>query len=248
MTALLRAELLKLRTTRTFGALTGVAIATSVLIAALVSLLTEPTGDTVLVDVFASDTSSLFILVLGAVGITGEWRHRTITSSLLAAPDRPRFLAAKTLAFAAAGLVLSLAVALTVAVAGAAILGVRDLPLPQLGELAGQVGRNAVLAALLGALGVAVGALLRNQILTLVALFTMWFVVEPLVLALAPSVGRFGPLGALSIAAAGLPPEAGNVPDDVELVSTPYAVLLLVAWVGVAGILAGVLLHHRDLE
>ena len=54
-------------------------------------------------EVFASDTSSLFILMLAIVGITGEWRHRTITSSLLAAPDRLRFLAAKTLAFAAAG-------------------------------------------------------------------------------------------------------------------------------------------------
>ena len=53
-----------------------------------------------LVDVFTSDTSSLFILILAIVGITGEWRHRTITSSLLAAPDRVRFLAAKTLAFA----------------------------------------------------------------------------------------------------------------------------------------------------
>ena len=47
--------------------------------------------------------SSLFILLLGVMGIAGEWRHRTITSSLLAAPDRLRFLAAKTLAFAAAG-------------------------------------------------------------------------------------------------------------------------------------------------
>ena len=54
----------------------------------LVSLLTEPTQDEVLTDVFTADTSSLFILILAIVGITGEWRHRTITSSLLAAPDR----------------------------------------------------------------------------------------------------------------------------------------------------------------
>ena len=51
-------------------------------------------------------------MILAIVGITGEWRHRTITSSLLAAPDRIRFLAAKTLAFAAAGAVLSLSISI----------------------------------------------------------------------------------------------------------------------------------------
>ena len=84
----------------------------------LVSLLPEPTQESVLTDVFTADTSSLFILVLAVVGITGEWRHRTITSSLLAAPDRLRFLAAKTLAFAAAGLVLSLAISVAIAIVG----------------------------------------------------------------------------------------------------------------------------------
>ena len=61
-------------------------------------------------------------LVLAVVGMTGEWRHRTITSSLLVAPDRLRFLAAKTAALAAAGLVLSLLVSLAVAVLGFAVL------------------------------------------------------------------------------------------------------------------------------
>ena len=91
------------------------------LIAGLVAVLTEPTRDSVLVDVFASDTSSFFILVLAVVGISGEWRHRTITSSLLAAPDRRRFLAAKTIAFATAGTVLSLLTAAAVAAVGTVV-------------------------------------------------------------------------------------------------------------------------------
>ena len=115
MTRLLEAELIKLRTTRTFAALAGVAVAISLLITVLVAILTEPSQDEVLTDVFNSDVSGLFILILAVLGITGEWRHRTITSSLLAAPDRLRFLAAKTLAFAAAGVVLSLLIAVAVA-------------------------------------------------------------------------------------------------------------------------------------
>ncbi len=248
MIPLLHAELLKLRTTRTFVALTALAVGTSILIAGLVAYLTEPTRDTVLVDVFASDTSSFFILILGVVGISGEWRHRTITSSLLAAPARTRFLVAKACAYAAAGLITSLVVALGVSLAGASILGVRGLPLPSLGDLAGQCGRNAVLAALLGAFGVAVGALVRNQLAAIVALFTLSFVVEPVVLALKPGIGRFGPTGVLSVAAAGLPHEAGGLPEDVELVSSPVAMLLLLVWVVVAFAVSALLLQTRDLE
>jgi len=245
MNALLRAELIKLRTTRTFAAIAAVSVVTSVVIAVLVAILTEPTEQSVLYDVFASDTSSFFILLLAVIGISGEWRHRTITSSLLAAPDRRRFLAAKSVAFATAGLVLSLLIALTAT--GAAVLSARDLPLPELGELATQVGRNALLAAMLGAFGVAIGGLLRNQIAAVVTLLVIMFVVEPVVLSLAPSVGRFGPLGALSVAAAGIPAEDAGL-GDVELVSSGAAVMLLLAWIAVALVAATALLERRDLE
>jgi ABC-2 type transport system permease protein len=247
MRELLQAELIKLRTTRTFVAIAAAAIGTSVLIAALVALLTEPTEDSVLFDVFASDTSSFFILLLAVIGISGEWRHRTITSSLLAAPDRRRFLAAKAVAFAAAGLVLSLLIAATVALIGAAILTARELPLPEVGELAGQAGRNALLAAMLGAFGVAIGGIVRNQIVAVVTLLVVMFLVEPIVLTLAPSVGRFGPLGALSVAAAGIPAEDAGL-GGVQLVGTGTAVLLLLAWVAVAFAAAATLLERRDVE
>ena len=173
MTALLRAELIKLRTTRTFLALTGVALGTSLLIAVLVSLLSEPTQESVLTDVFTADTSGLFIVILAIVGITGEWRHRTITSSLLAAPNRLRFLVAKTLAFAAAGLVLSLLISITIAIVGMIILSARDLPTPELGELVGQIIRNAEVAALLGAFGLALGTLVRNQPVAIVGVLLL---------------------------------------------------------------------------
>src|SRR5262245_4118126 len=99
MTALLRAELLKLRTTRTFVAMAAAAAGTSVLLVGLVCFLTEPTERSVVTDVYTTDTSGLFILMLAIVGITGEWRHRTIASSLLVSPDRVWFLVAKTVAF-----------------------------------------------------------------------------------------------------------------------------------------------------
>jgi ABC-2 type transport system permease protein len=247
MKPLLQAELIKLRTTRTFVALAAVAVGTSLVLTGLVSALTEPTEESVLIDVFASDTSSLFILILAVVGISGEWRHRTITSSLLAAPDRVRFLAAKTLAFGAAGVVLSLAISLAVAVVGYVILSMRDLPLPELGELAGQIGRNALVAALLGAFGVGVGALVRHQAVALVALVVVSFAVEPVLLGMAPEVGRFGPLTALPIAAAGVEGSEAGL-GDAALLPSGLAALALLGWIAALYAAGAALLRHRDLN
>ena len=247
MSALLQAELLKLRTTRTFIALTAVALATSLLITVLVSVLSEPTEQSVLTDVFTADTSGLFILVLAIVGITGEWRHRTITSSLLAAPDRLRFLAAKTLAFGAAGLVLSLVISIAIAIAGMVILSARDLPTPEIGDLVVQILRNAESAALLGALGLAIGSLIRNQPTAIVGVLVLSFAIEPTVIALAPEVGRFSPFTSLTAGIQEIPAEdIGS--DELDLLSPVMALLAMLAWIGALFAIGAALLRRRDLH
>jgi hypothetical protein len=247
MTALLQAELIKLRTTRTFLALTAVALGTSLLIVVLVSLLSEPSQGSVLTDVFTADTSGLFIVVLAIVGITGEWRHRTITSSLLAAPDRLRFLGAKTLAFGAAGLVLSLVISIAIAVVGMVILSARDLPTPEVGDLAVQILRNAEAAALLGAFGVAIGSLVRNQPTAIVGVLVLWLAIEPIVLGLAPDVGRFSPFSALTAGVQDIPSEDIGA-DDADLLSPALAALALLAWIGGLFAIGVAMLRGRDLH
>ena len=241
MSALLSAELLKLRTTRTFAALAGVAIGISLLLTVLVGILTDPTKDEVLRDVFANDVSALFILILAIVGITGEWRHRTITSSLLAAPDRVRFLAAKTLAFAATGVVLSLLISLSVGAVGFAIVTIRDLPTPDLGEWLSLVGRSAAVAALLAAFGVCIGALVRNQVVAIVGVLATGFVVEVALLGLVPDVGRFGPVLAL-------PGGVNNLDNDPDLLAPGLATLAMLGWIAVTYVAGAVLLQRRDLD
>jgi hypothetical protein len=247
MRPLLDAELIKLRTTRTFVALVATAVGTSLLLAGLVAALTEPTRDSVLVDVFLSDTSPLFVMILAIIGITGEWRHRTITSSLLAAPHRTRFLAAKTLAYAIAGLVLSAAVTAAVTAIGWAILSARDLPLPEGGDLAEQIARTVPVALLPGAFGVALGSVLRNTTFAIVAVLVLAFVIEPTVAAFAPEVGRFGPTGALPTAISGLDPDETGF-GDVDLLSPGVALLALLAWIGGLFALGAALLRARDLD
>jgi ABC-2 type transport system permease protein len=247
MNALLRAELLKLRTTRTFLALTAVTAGTSLLICALVSALSKPTEESVLSDVFTTDTTAVFIVVLAIVGITGEWRHRTITSSLLAAPDRLRFLAAKTLSFAAAGLLLSLVISVAVGIVGMAILSGRDLPTPELGDLVVQILRNAELAGLLGAFGLALGSLIRNQPTAIVAVLVLAFVIEPTVIALAPDVGRFGPFSGLSAGIQSIPADDIGA-EGADLLSPGVASLAMLGWIAVPFAAGVTMLRRRDLN
>ncbi len=247
MTTLLRSEFIKLRTTRTFVALTAVAGGLSLLVTVLTGVLSEPQPEDVVVDIFANDFSSAFILILAVIGITGEWRHRTITGALLAAPDRLRFLAAKAVAFAGAGLVLSLLISAAVTVVGLVFVGVRDLPGPDVGELAEYVTRSAGLAALVGAFGVALGALVRNQVAAIVGVLVATFVLEPMLLAIVPEVGRFGPFVALPTAATGIDPAAVGL-DEANLLNPQLATLALLGWIGIAFAAGVALLRRRDVE
>jgi ABC-2 type transport system permease protein len=247
MRPLLEAELIKLRTTRTFIALAAVAIGTSLLLTGLVAAFSTPTRDSVLSEVFQSDTSGFFITILAIVGITGEWRHRTITSSLLAAPDRIRFLAAKMLGFAVAGLVLSVAISLTITIVGAVILNARDLPVPSAGDLALQIGRNALVAGLLGALGVGIGSVVRNQAVAVVAVLLVGFAVEPVLFGVASGVARFGPFIALPTAIANDDPTSNGF-DPGELLSRWAAVGAMLAWIAVFFSGGAALLLERDVE
>jgi len=248
MSALLRAELIKLSTTRTFIALVCVAVGISVLLAVLVALLGEPTRGSVLVDVFQSDTSGLFILILAIVGISGEWRHRTITSSLLAAPDRLAFLAAKTLAFAVAGLALSVAISVAVTVAGFVALAATDGPTPEAGDLLELYARNAGVAALLGAFGVGVGAVVRNQAVAIVGILLLSLAVEPILLGVAPEVGRFAPVDALPMAIADVDPNDGSGFGGGDLLGPWAAVVTMIGWIAAFFAAGAALLQLRDVE
>jgi ABC-2 type transport system permease protein len=246
MKRLLKAELIKLRTTRTFYALAGVAIGISLLITVLSASIGEPTKESVLSDVFQTDTSSLFIMILAIVGITGEWRHRTITSSLLAAPDRTRFLAAKVLAFAAAGALLSLAISISVTVVGFAILEGRDLPTPDLGDLLAFIARSAGAAAVVGAFGVGVGSLVRNQAVAIVGILVISFVVDQVLGGLAPGVERFSPTGALPSAIQGIDPD--DVGSNVTFLAAFPALAVMLVWIVALFGAGAALLASRDVE
>ncbi len=237
MTALLHAELLKLRTTRTFAAIVGTAAALSLILVALGAILGAEKDPHAL---FTNNSITYIIVLLGAIGMTGEWRHRTITGTVLAAPDRLRLLVAKLLAYAVAGVVLSLLVTVATMLVGTLILGARGEPTLGPGDLADVLWRNLAVAAVLGPLGVCVGALVRNQIVTVVGLIAVAAVLEPAVAQVAPEVGRFGPL-------AGAPGGIIGGADAAGLLAPGFALAVLLTWAGVAFAAAAWRLGGRDL-
>lgn len=242
MTALLQAELLKLRTTRTFAALVGAALLLSIALLLLNVLLRGRFDDDDLKGLFAGDFTPLFILLLGVMGMTGEWRHRTITSSVLAAPDRLRLLGAKLISYAVAGAVLSLVVTVTLMLLGTVVLTLRDKPTLDLVALLDVLWRNLVGAAYLGAIGVCLGALLRNQVAGLVGVLIASIIVEPALIGLVPDVGRFAPLQGAPAGLLGV-----GFDDDGILLEPVAAALVMVGWMTLLFAAAATLLRRRDL-
>ena len=111
MTHLIRAELLKLRTTRTFWAYVGAAVAFVPLSVALAMTSgSEPldSPDGVRNVVAAASSGGLVLLVLGILMMAGEFRHGTATSTFLITPDRRRVVAAKVVAASLVGLVVAI--------------------------------------------------------------------------------------------------------------------------------------------
>jgi ABC-type transport system involved in multi-copper enzyme maturation permease subunit len=241
VSTLLRAELLKLRTTRTFVALVAASLGLSLLVVVLAAILTKhPTkGD--VHDLFTSDFSGLFIALLGITGMAGEWRHRTITTTILAAPNRVKLLAAKVTSYALAGAVLSLVVTIAIMVAGTIILSARSLPTVGVADLADILWRNLVTAAYFGALGVCIGALVRNQVVGIVGLLIFGLAVEPALIALADNVAKFLPISGAPNALT----QTSN--DDHAHLSPGVALLVMLGWVALGSVASAITLERRDV-
>lgn len=239
-----RAELLKLRTTRTTIGLVLATAALTLLFALLTGLLSKTTMLTGVDDqrnlLGVGGVGGVFAAIAGALLVTGEYRFGTIRPTLLYTPRRSRVILAKLAAgllcgllFGAFGEALSLAIgAVVLSERGVAFaLGGGDLTLLILGTLAG--------TALWGALGVAVGAIVRNQVAAVVGLFAWALVVENLLIGLVPSVGRYGPAQAAQALAAESAPHA---------LSAAAGGGVLVAWVAALAAAALVLTARRDID
>ena len=242
----LSAELFKLRTTRTswaviLGAI-GLVVLISVIAAATGSFAaTDDAGEDLLQ---ISGLVQLFALVIGILAVATEFRHGTITPSLLAVPDRTRLVLAKLITALIAGALLGLAASALCAVITLPILSARDAGTgSDSTEIINLIVGNTAACALFAALGVGLGALIRNQVGAIIGALGYLFVVEPL-LGVIPGfsdfVQKWFPGGASSEVAgtSGLDDPLGQLPAGIVLAA--YAAVFLVAGI--------VMIRRRDVS
>jgi ABC-2 type transport system permease protein len=239
LSALLRGEMIKVRTTRTA---LGFAIASVLLVVAyvLVSLLAgDPTTVSEKRDALnVGGVLSVPLLIFGIVGATGEYRHRTLAPAVLIDPDRTRLTLARLLAY----LLTAIAVGVAMVVVALAI----GLPLlsSQLGpDLAGEdyrrvIGGGLIVASLTAALGVGVGVLVRNQVAGVVGALIWLFILSPLLGLIDEDLPNYTTLPAAGVA-------GGSEGDGL---SWSGAVAVLVVWALVFNVLGLIAEKRRDID
>lgn len=242
MTRLVTSEIFKLRTTRTFYGLVGGSLALVLTIVILVTALVnfgdndQPLEDMMGVAGFVQ----VFSLMLGILAITSEFRHGTITPSLLVVPDRVRLVLGKLGASILVGLALGLVASALVALIVKGIGGARDLDTS--GDVLPLIIGSTIASGLFAALGVGVGAVMRNQVGAIIGSLVYLFVLENL-LQIIPGVDdvlqKYGVNGVSS----GL--SGASEPND--LLAQAPAGLLFAGYCAIF-IVAGILLmRERDI-
>jgi ABC-2 type transport system permease protein len=122
------------------------------------------------------------LAVLAAIGLTGEFRHQTATTTFLATPNRSRVVLAKLITYALVGVgyaLVCIAVTIAIALPWLNAKGIR-VPLTGNGIPATLAGVMATVT-IFGLIGVGLGALVREQVATVVGLLVYLFIAEPIV-------------------------------------------------------------------
>jgi ABC-2 type transport system permease protein len=262
MTRLVRVELLKLRTIRLSYGLLATGAALTALFCVLEAAQSGPGKAVEPLDTAPGFTSLLaggtwallMAAVLGATLSSGEFRHSTATLTYLATPRRGRVLAAKMAAGTVAGAVFGLVgylIALGVGLGFAASRGyqvpVGDATLARFG-----IG-HIVAAALLAAIGVALGSLIRSQLAVVIGVFVWTIVIESLLGALFNAAQPYLPYtAATTLAGTQLGGAAFGPAHDASTAATalPFAaaVALLAGVALVLALLAGRTTVPRDVS
>jgi ABC-2 type transport system permease protein len=228
VTGQLRAELVKQRSTETtvfllLGMVGLVALASALhVLAPGASSLASHSHQLQVFEV-GTRVGMLFAALVGAMAITAEIRYGTIRPTFLVTPSRGPVLAAKLAVGAAAGIVFGLLAEGLMAGATTAALSARGID-NQLsgGDYLQLLAGGTAAAALWATIGLGVGALVRNQVATLVGLCAWLLLVENLLLPFVPGAGRFTP-GSAGLALAGSIADKLLAPAPAALMLTLYA-------------------------
>jgi ABC-2 type transport system permease protein len=248
MTRLIRAEVLRLATARAYWLLAAGAIALIAgAIAGTAAASSFTPGPSPARSVLAiAGLAQTVALLAGVLSVTGEFRHKTITPAALITPRRTPLLAAKLITLAAAGLVFGLAATAIATAVTLPLLAARHIPAGLTGSgAAAIIAGGGIATALAAAIGVGVGAIIRNQAGAIIAVLALLYVAEPL-LGFIPHLGTAVQQYGLAGLAAATTHTVG-FPASAQLLSQPAAALVLAGYATIALLAGAALLKRRDI-
>lgn len=250
MTALVGSELLKVRTTRGWYVYLGVIV---LLVGLAVAGDVGPSGNDErsqvsfqvgLVD--AAGISSLLGIILGITVVTTEFRHGTITPTLLIEPHRERVVGAKAVAGGLVAVLFAVLALTVIALVGVPWLSIVGADIHVFDSDVGVRAAQLLLAAALWALmGIAIGTAVQSQVAALVGTLIWIFVVETLLVA-----AVFGPLD-FEGPSPYLPFRALDAADGTggeDLLSYWGGVGVSLVWIALVGMLGTERLRRRDIS
>ena len=185
--------------------------------------------------------ASVLLLILGIIGMTQEYRHKTAVPTFLTTPHRGRVVIAKLLAYGVVAVPFALLVLAVNVLVVMVYAGARGDAPSLTGDNLRVVLSAGLVIVMFTIVGVGVGALLRNQVGAIVGALVYLYVVEPLV----------ANIGAIQAAYKWMPGGAVQAIttdfDAPDLLEPWQGGLLLLGYGLVAAILGTFLAVRRDI-
>lgn len=250
---LLTAEIRKLRTVRTTWVLTIIGLLWVGLMGASYVLESSFSGEfvgtveQVATAVDAVGNASMFVLVVALLAMTTEFRHGTIGRTLQITPGRTRVLVSKMAggaAYAVAFFVLGLLVM-------ALLVGIRsmvaEVSLSFGAPVWTSIWQGSAALALTAVFGVAVGALVRSQVIAVTVTLVWVLVVENVVFGFWSHIGKWFPFTALTAVFTSDELMGGVEQPMFEMLDPAVGLSVFIGYVVVVAAAAGLLMRFRDV-
>jgi len=253
MLNLIKSEILKIRSTQVWFWMLVLSIAITALTCAgtLSNVHSHQPAETVnYYEILKpSGLAGVALLVLGLLGLTTEFRHKTITPTLLATPNRFQLLLGKTIAYAVFSVVYSLVCIVVNLVMASIWLSALSVPVRYGGEVPGGLVKSFLALLLLGIFGLGLGAVVRNQAAGMVIGLAYLFVLNFILVSI-PFVRKawpYEPGGALLMFDRSSHDDLG-LSSDVHVYSPAVAGVFLLAWCVIIIVLGYVVSLRRDVS
>lgn len=188
--------------------------------------------------------ASVFVLILGIIAMSGEYRNQTITSTFLASPRRQSVIVAKMITYSILSFVIALVMWIATVVVATLLLTTVDHAPTDWNSVFEILGGALLGLVLYAILGVAIGALITNQVAAVVIALIWIFVVEGLLTVFVDWIGKWLPGGALNSIL-----QATNTSGfgGTDALSVPVAAGVLIAYTAVFALAAVISTNRKDI-